>query len=184
MSAEAAAAAVTIPQYASQLADARDPLQGVLGDAWAVEPLPTTSNPLATSAMPFPTSAMPFPTSATPLPTTTTPFSAPPAAFGAVAAPGSWSSAPPPARFAAEPSNGTAIAGFVLGLLGFSLIGLFVSIAGLRKAREFSASGMRPAGRVLARWGVAFSVIGLTFSIAVGALYAVAGPTIISYLPV
>jgi hypothetical protein len=103
--------------------------------------------------------------------------------FGAAASAASWNSAPAASAPLENPSNGAAIAGFVLGLIGLSIVGLFVSIAGLRKARQLDALGMRPAGRVLARWGVAFSVIGLTFSVGAGALYALMGPTIISYLP-
>lgn len=82
-----------------------------------------------------------------------------------------------------KPTNGTAIVGFLFSFFGFALIGLFVSISALRKAREFESRGMRPVGRVLARWGVAIATISFVLSIALGAIFGIMGPDVLRYLP-
>jgi len=156
MSKEAAELEVTIPQYASQLETAKAPLLGALVAAWEAQPAPSgfTGAAAATPDV-YDFSSM----------------------FPAPAEPVSFVSAP-----AVTPKNGKAIAGFVLSLLGISFFGLIFSILGLRQAREFESMDLRPVGRVLARWGVALSVISMVTSIGIGVLYVVMGPTILTAL--
>jgi hypothetical protein len=71
-----------------------------------------------------------------------------------------------------EPSgNGTAVAGFVLALLGFGLVSLIVSILGLRKARRLAAAGEWPRGRALAKWGLGLSIWTMVVSAALTAFW-------------
>jgi hypothetical protein len=56
------------------------------------------------------------------------------------------------------PTNGIAIAGFVMSLLGWGVVSLFISIAGLKKANSFAAQGLAPAGSALAKWGIGISI--------------------------
>jgi len=92
--------------------------------------------------------------------------------FGPPAPPIIAAAPPPPPRPA---TNGMAVAGFVLGLLGlvccgplFSVLGLVFSITALsRIKRDPTLEG----GRSMARAGLALSIIGIVLSLLLGLLF-------------
>lgn len=83
------------------------------------------------------------------------------------------SSAPRPETYAAPASNGLAVAGFVLSLIGLftfylaiiSLLGLIFGIAGTSTARRLESSGQSPVGRGLATAAIMISSISLFFTL-------------------
>jgi Protein of unknown function (DUF2510) len=79
------------------------------------------------------------------------------------------SNAVKPSRMRANITNPSANSGFALGLLSVFLNPLYIvtvmgmrrSSMALRRALELEETGNKPIGRAKARWGVAFSLIGM-----------------------
>ena len=69
-------------------------------------------------------------------------------------------------------TNVPAIVGFILSLLGFGLISLIISARGAKNASRRYHVGEAPTGRLLARWGIALSIIEIVAGLAVGGLLA------------
>lgn len=164
------AAEAAIPQYASQLVPSADAALGVKVTAW--DAIPATSGP--SSFFTEPPAANPYPFRTAPPPTPGTAI-----APAAPAAAPTWVSGGY-AKPVDPPSNSPAVAGFVLSMLGFNIVGLFVSLAGLRKARELEASGQRPVGRTLARWGVGISTVTLVLGVIIASLFFTVGSAFFS----
>ena len=156
----ATAAVATIPQYASQLQPVTETSLGQPVAAW--DAIPAAGAPGLFSAAPLPTASSPFRNSPPPAPGT------------AMTAAPSWVNGGYEKPMA-PPSNGKATAGFVLSLVGFTIVGLFVSISGLRKARELESMGMPPVGRTLARWGVGISTVSIVLTIILVSFIATVG---------
>ena len=155
----ATAAVATIPQYASQLQPATETSLGQPVAAWDAIPAGT---PSLFSPAPLPSASTSFRNAPPPTPGTAM-STAPSWVNGGYEKP------------VAPPSNGKATAGFVLSLLGVTLVGLFVSIGGLRKARELESMGMPPVGRTLARWGVGISTVSIVATIILVSFIATVG---------
>jgi uncharacterized membrane protein (DUF485 family) len=83
----------------------------------------------------------------------------------------SWYDSSRRAPMGPPPTNGVATAGLVFALLGWNLVGLILSILGLRKAREFEAMGELPVGRKRSRWGLGLSIASMVISIALTVMY-------------
>jgi Protein of unknown function (DUF2510)/Domain of unknown function (DUF4333) len=79
------------------------------------------------------------------------------------------SNAVQPRRVRANITNPSATSGFALGLLSVflnplyivTIMGLRRSAMALRRATELEETGNKPTGRAKARWGIAFSLIGM-----------------------
>lgn len=158
----------TIPQYASQLQPAANAVTASTWDA-----LPSTTGPTSFFSEPPATNPYPFRAATAPAPGTALVPTAPAPTWV-----GGGYEAPP-----APPTNRKAVAGFVLALLGIGLFGLIFSIGGLRKAREHESARLPPVGRVLARWGLALSIIGLVLSVILTSLVITVGTAIFPFLP-
>lgn len=190
------AAEATIPQYASQVQVAQESSLGALANAWklpgldaatggfpalALPPLPAALAPAA-PALPAaitqptaPAAQSPFPF---PLPSTAPPAPGTAVAVAPALSAASWAAARP-----APPRNTKAVVGFVLSLIGVSIAGLIVSIAGLRTARKLEDANQFPAGRKLARWGVGLSTLSLAALTVVTTLVVTVGPSFIYLIP-
>jgi hypothetical protein len=80
-----------------------------------------------------------------------------------------WNAAPAsPQR---PPTNGMAIAGFILSFFWLfipiisALLSIIFSILGVRKATRLAKTGQYPVGRVLARWGLGLGIASMVLSI-------------------
>lgn len=69
------------------------------------------------------------------------------------------------------PTNGQATAGLVLSLLGFSIVGIVLSVIGLKRATENAGMGNLPVGRTRARWGLGLGIASIVLTIASTVLY-------------
>jgi len=75
-------------------------------------------------------------------------------------------------RPSSEPqSNAPAVTGFVMSLLGFGLISLIISIVGVKKATRLENAGGPATGRVLGRWGIALSIVGMVAGLIAAAAF-------------
>lgn len=74
---------------------------------------------------------------------------------------------------AVEPTNGTATAGLILSILGFGLIGIILSVSGLKKAREFESFGEAPVGRRRSRAGLGIGIASAVLTVAAAVLISV-----------
>ena len=73
-------------------------------------------------------------------------------------------------------NNPAAIVGFVMGIAGFGLISLIVSMMGLKKAQSFVDEGDLPSGRLLAKWGIGLSIATMVYiTLALGLWFAIGG---------
>jgi hypothetical protein len=162
-----AAEPAPIPQFAGAIAAASNPnlstaggipqFASVVEPAWPGTPAATDNAFGGTSGFSFGDSFGSTPTSGF------DPYGATPTA-AAAAAPAWYGQSAQPSYLAA-PTNGPAIAGLVLSLVGLGLPGLIASIVGLRRARSFEAEGLLPVGRLPARWGLGLSIASMTIGL-------------------
>jgi hypothetical protein len=98
---------------------------------------------------------------------------------GAVSA--GWYSQNNTQSYGPPPSNGIAIASFVLSLFGFGLLAVIFGVMGLRRARELEASGQSPVGRGFAQWGIGIAIVAGFIGILSGIALAITLPELQSF---